>query len=82
MVSLRWKLEGARPTSPPPEYLEFVKRKRTQLAWLAATTYIASLAVFGLWAYVQEGWNSDIFLSIFSYNSAGLLLGVVLSYMA
>ena len=90
MLNLRWNVDGRRPSTPPAEYLGFVRAKRKQFAYLGATTYVANILLSVLFVYAVQTFQgkvevavpTDILVSIVKYNSYGIVLGAVASYLA
>jgi len=90
VLNLRWNVDGRRPSTPPAEYLDFVRAKRNQFAYLGATTYAANILLSVLFVYavqalqgkVEVAVATDVLVSIVRYNTYGIVLGAVTSYLA
>ena len=90
MLTLRWNVDGRRPSTPPAEYLDFVRAKRNQFAYLGATTYAVNILLSVLFVHAVQAFHgkvdvavpTDILVSIVKYNTYGIVLGAVVSYLA
>jgi len=89
-VNLKWNVDGRKPSVPPAEYKAFVAKKRAQFAYLGLTTFLGNILVFALFAYAVQAFqgafevakSTETLVSIVKYNSVGIFLGGVTSYLA
>jgi hypothetical protein len=82
-------VDGRRPAPPPREYLDFVRAKRTQFAYLGATTFVANILLSVLFVYAVQAFQGKLEVtvstgisSIVKYNIFGIAFGAVTSYLA
>ena len=82
MVNLKTNFDGKGFKTPSPEYLDFVKRKRSQLYRIGLTTSAAvTLAAIGL-AYMRGHATPEMIGWILAFNFLGLCFGYGISALA
>jgi uncharacterized membrane protein YqaE (UPF0057 family) len=84
VVNLKWVLDRDKGTvAPPPEYLDFVKKKRMEFFWLNGTTAGSVVLLTFVMVYLQHGViTRDVTVDIFLWNILGMFVGALASYLA
>lgn len=81
-MNLKWNIDGRGISVPPPEYLEYIKNKRREFAWLGATTFASAVVGALLFAHLQGHLSIPVAQSILIWNSGGMAFGTFVSYLA
>lgn len=84
-MNLKWVLKDREKgtIAPPPEYLEFVRKKRKEFFWLNGTTSVGCMLFAIAIAYLLEGSvTRDVAVEVLLWNVIGMFFANVMSYMA